>query len=465
LVAVIAIGAVVAGALYATPYRYAEEYRYTLFFAAVAVVLVGGVTFLAWHADPAWTLTVGLMLTPFAGSWDRLGVPSILAPDRGILFTGLLAAVLRGGRGIQGRPRIRIAPLHVVMIALIAYASLSALIVGTLFDRTAFFVLFERLGVIPYLAFACAPVVFRTARQRQVLLIGLVCLGGYLGLTALFEGTGLKSLVWPRYIVDSGYGFLPDRARGPFVEPATNGMALFTCGAACVVSVVSWRSATARLCAGAVLLLCALGIIFTLTRQVWIGAIVAIAAVIVATRVLRRYALVTAAAGALLVGGALATVPGLSERAAARKSQQTTVWDRYNLNTAALNAIAANPLFGVGWQAFSERKVDYLELNPNFPLTAGQPSVPVHNAFLTYGSELGLVGLTLWTAALLAGVGGTLFRRGPPELQPWRLMLLGVAVFYLVIATFEFPQSFSNLTLWMIAGVVAAGGTVATLRQ
>lgn len=429
-------------------------YKQVAFFLAVAIAVLGGVVYLAWRADPAWTLTVGLMLSVFSGNWDTIGLPTILAPDRLILFTGVMGVLLRAPRS-RLRARFQIEPVHYVLALVILYVLGSAAVAGTFFDRTSFFVVLERFGIVPFLLFVCAESVFRTERQRQVLLVGLVTLGGYLGITAVLE-TLSSPLVFPAYIDDPNVGILPDRARGPFLEPATNGLALFTCAGACAVAFARWRSSRARVVAVAIGLLCTAGLLFTVTRQVWLAAVLATLITMLSVSYLRRLILPTAAAAAIGVALLLAVVPGLSDQATQRRTQQSTVWDRINLNTAALNAIEAHPLVGVGWQAFTTQSDDYAELHPNIPLTAvGQ--IVVHNVFLAYAAEIGLIGLTLWILALVMGIGTTLMRRGPPELAPWWALALAVFIFFLAIGTFEFPQGFSNLAIWLLAGVVRAG--------
>jgi len=425
-----------------------------LFGVAAGLAIAGGLIYLAWHADPAWTLSGGLLLAPFSGNWDQLGIPAVLGPDRIVMFTGLVAIMLRAP-GSLGRPPLLFRPVHWLLLVTVLYALASAAASGTLLDVASFAVLFERLGVSPFLVFLCAPAAFRTERQRRVLLIALIVLGAYLGLTALFETIPVRSLIFPRYIADPTYGILPDRARGPFVEPATFGLALFSSLGACVMGLLIWRRVWIRLVLVAIASLCAAGLVFTLTRQVWVATIVACALVGIVVPRLRWYLAPAAIAGALGVALLLAIVPSLSEKVTERRAQQNTVWDRLNLNRAALNAIEDRPLFGVGWESWTKKNADYFELDPNYPLT-NVTDAPIHNVFVAYAAQLGLVGVTLWACGLFLGIGGTLLNRGPPDIQPWRALLAAVFVFYLVVASFEFVQVFSNLIVWLLAGALAA---------
>src|SRR5262249_20277098 len=147
----------------------------------------------------------------------------------------------------------------------------------------------DRFGLAPFLLFAAAPLVFCGARQRRILLGTFLAIGAYLGLTALCEGIGLHALVFPKYIVDPAYGFHAGRARGPFGESAVNGVALYFAGVAAVLAFVTMRRTWVRRLSLAVAALCFLGLIFTLQRSIWLGAIVATVVACAAAPALRRY--------------------------------------------------------------------------------------------------------------------------------------------------------------------------------
>jgi O-antigen ligase len=150
---------------------------------------------------------------------------------------------------------------------------------------------------------------------------------------------------------------------------------------------------------------------------------------------------------------ALLVVPGLSEKVTTRANDERTIWDRRNLNQAALNMLEARPLLGFGWFGFPDSSVDYLQQSHDYPLTISKATA-VHNVFLTYAVELGLVGFLLWLGAMAIGVGQALASRGPPDTEQWRIGLLAVAVCFAVVTNFVPPSVFPNLALWLWAGVV-----------
>lgn len=408
------------------------------------------------RADPVVAFTAALLLGTLSGNWEGVGIPGFLGPNRIVLGLAVFAVLLRIGPSLS-RPALQPRPVHWLMILAGAYAVLSAALAQHLVAADSLADLAERFGILPMLAFFAAPAVFRTKRDRGILLAALVGLGAYLGVTALFETAGLNSLVFPSYINDPSYGVLVDRARGPFADPVANAIALFACAGACVIAVGTWRSALAQLFAGATGLLCVAGILFTLTRGAWLGATVAGLVMLAVVPALRRRAPLLLAAGALSIGIALAVIPGLSETVTERGTAQGTVYDRYQLNRGALNMLEARPLVGFGWGTWRDYNRDYLQQGENYPLEANIQNFPVHNLYLGFAAELGLIGTGLWVAAMVAAVGGAFTRRTSPEVLPWRYLLLGVSVFYLSISNFAPTTTFPILLLLFLAGVVNGG--------
>jgi putative inorganic carbon (HCO3(-)) transporter len=429
----------------------------------LGLILMASLAVLVWRADPAWTLTAALVLSALASNWPRLGIPGLLSPNRLLLVAGIGTVLLRAP-GTQGRPRrLIVTHVHWVLLATILYAVASAAVAGTLFEKAAFFRLFDVFGVVPFLVFLVAPIAFRSERDRAVLLGGLVGLGAYLGLVALLETTGPRALVYPRFILDAGSP-TDHRAMGIFLDPVMNGTGMFISGVAAAIALAVWRRTSARLLAGATLLLCAAGELFTLERSVWVGAVVGAAIGAFAVPRLRRLMLPFAVAGAIVVGGALMVVPGLSDHVHQRANDKATIWDRQNLGTAANNMIAARPLVGFGWSTFERSSLDYFRQSPSYPLDPNlgfsattQGSFSIHNELLNYGATLGILGTAMWLAGIAMGIIGAFRVRGSPSLEPWRLALLPVAVFYLIVSSFVPPLLFPNLVLWFWIGVVWSG--------
>lgn len=421
----------------------------------IAALIVGApAAYLVWNADPAYTLSLALVLSPVNGYWENLGVPGAFAPDRLLLVAGIAVVALRGP-AVHDRPRLRVDAAHWALGLAIVYVVASAALSGSLIDRSAFFRLLEAFGILPFLLFAVAPIAFRTPKQRKVLLVALIGLGGYLSLTAIFETVGLSSLVFPKYILDPDVGINFGRARGPFVQPATNGMAMFACALGAGIAVGTWRDRDGRLVAAGVGCLCLVGALLTLQRSVWLGMGCALIAIALTVPRARR----TIAAGLAVVGiavaGLLVIAPDLGRQAFERGADSGTVSDRISSDRAALNMIEARPLLGFGWESFEEESVSFYEQPDDQPLPRG-PLDLAHNVFLSYTADLGLLGFGIWAAATALVVAGAWRLPAPGDLELWRSAFLGIAIFFLVAANFVPPKPFPTLILFLWAGVVWA---------
>jgi O-antigen ligase len=407
--------------------------------------------YLALQVNPAFAFAAALVLTPFAANWDVLGIPGPLSPDRLLLVTAIGATLVRMARSRE-LLQIRLQPVHWALIAAIVLIVVSGFGHEILLEKGAFIRALQIWGILPFLAFFVAPYAFRTQEDRMILLAAMVAMGAYLGLTALFETIGLRQFVFPSYINDPDFGTHFGRARGPFVEAVTNGIALYVCTVASTIAFFAWKKVSARLIAGSVATLCLFGCFFTLQRSVWLGTVVATLLALLAVRQLRRYILPTIIAGFAVVLVALALVPGLSANVSERSSTQGTIWGRESTNAAAINMVEARPLTGFGLDQFDEQSGPYFQLSDDYPLL----KTAVHNLFLSYAADLGLPGVFLWTLAFALAVGAALLLRAPPELRPWQIGLIAVAAFYLIVANFVPPAVYPNLIVWLWAGVVWA---------
>lgn len=420
-----------------------------LLMGALAVV---SAAWLVWRLDPAYTLSAAFVLSPFAGNWSYMGLPGGVDPDRILLVVGI-AQVLVRTRRVADRPRLRFIPAHAVLGLAVLYVLVSAFAAGTLFAKAPLFRLIDTFGVLPFLVFLVAPLAFRTERHRSVLVVAIMVLGAYLGLTTIFEMLHLNALVFPRYILNPNLGIHVLRGRGPFLDAVANGFAMFVCAMVC--GLVAFSRPRLRWPAGSIAVLCVVGIVLSLERSVWIGSSLAATVALLSTPRLRRYFLPVASVVVASVAIALAVIPGLSATVTGRVSNPT--WDRQNLAVAGLRMISARPLTGFGWTRFATDSRPYFQQSQNYPLEQDITTLTVHNVLLTYAVELGIVGLTLWALGLLMGVISALRTRGPPDLDPWRTVLIAVVVIFAVVQNSIPPTMFPPLSLWFIAGIVFSG--------
>jgi putative inorganic carbon (HCO3(-)) transporter len=416
--------------------------------------------YVIWYAHPAAVLSAGIGLSIFSGSWKYMGFPELIAPDRLLISAAIATAVLRAPQ-VRDRAPIEVRPIHWLLAITAAYIAASALSAGTFFDKAALLRLVDRVGIVGFLLFALAPVIFATARHRSILLGCLVAVGLYLAATSFLETLGLTALVFPRYISDPNIGIHVGRARGPFLEAVGNGTAIYIGLVAAVIAAKTWQVRWQRRVAAVTAVLCAASLVFTLTRSVWVGAAAATLVTMLAHPQLRRWLLPVAVSAALVTAGTITAIPGLASKVQTRESSQGPIWDRLNLSRAALNMAEARPLFGFGWDRFKAVGTEYFQQG-DFPLTAGV-GVNVHSAYLSDLAELGLVGTTLWLASTVFAVWLALRRRGPPELEPWRYGLVAISVMFLVVSAFVYPYLFGVVVFWMWAGIVYGAGRTTTI--
>jgi putative inorganic carbon (hco3(-)) transporter len=418
--------------------------------AAVACLLV---------IEPALILTGALILSLFSGNWGHMGIPIPL--DRVAVACGLATALLRS-LGSDERPRVRL--IHWLMLLLLLDAVASAAWAGTITEHAPLFALVDRLGLVPFALFLLAPVAFRTDDQRRMLAIGLVVVGAYLSLTSLFEAvSSLHGLVFPKYILDASIGNTAQRSRGPFLEAGANGLAMFDCMAAGAIILAHWRERTwIRTAIVGVMIMCAVGIVLTVTRQVWVGTAVGTAAAMLCNRRLRGWLPFVGGAAAIVVVAALAFVPGLRANANQRANDQGSVYQRLSSDGAALRMFEARPALGFGWGGFAADSTPYYRLAATYPVMAIDVA---HNMTLSNAAELGLVGVGLWVVIMLMGLVGPAVGRAPPDVEPWRLALIAVAIAWFVQSNLSpLDYAFDNYIVWLWAGIVVGGRERAAAR-
>jgi O-antigen ligase len=210
--------------------------------------------------------------------------------------------------------------------------------------------------------------------------------------------------------------------------------------------------------------LCATTLLVTLSR----GAIAALVAMLVTASVARRalwlpvLGIVLALPGLLLVGGDLweriAAAAALADRGAGRLD----IWQ------VGMLVIGANPLAGVGLGCFPIVYFDYLAEagGVSWKHAAGVARSLArypHNTYLGVTAELGLVGLLLFTSALVVHLRSavTNFRalraRRPSDGTFALAALLGLIGFGVLAFGFDIAQ---RKYFWLVLGLVAAGSAL-----
>lgn len=432
------------------------------------LVLAAGIVLLheLWERPPALTLCIAIALRVFSGEWSQMGIGGVPL-DRVFILVALLQIFLRSP-GAASMPRLRLQNVHLMMLLTLAYLVVSAAAAGTLSSGESVQAIIDEFGIAPYLGFLVGAAVFARRRERGWLLATLVGVGLYLGITAVFEAFGPHQLVFPSYIVNGDAADPLGRVNGPFQSSVAEGCAAFACAVAATIAFVQWKERAPRALAATSILLCLFTCFATLERGVWIATVAAILTAALMSRQSRRLLLPGIAIAVVALAGLLAVSSTLSSKAESRTNDQRSIWDRKNQNAAGLRMVQARPLLGFGLGRYKTDSSGYFRQAKDYPVTGrlasevlGEPEVvqPLHDLYLSYAVELGLIGAGLWLVTLGWGIGSAIFSPGPSSLFYWKRGLAALAVFFIVV-TFVNPKQppFVPLLLWTWAGIALSSG-------
>jgi hypothetical protein len=346
-------------------------------------------------------------------------------------------------------------------------------------------------------------------RTCTCLFASLAVFGVYLAVTAFAEHYEISWAVFPRYIIDTAAqadAEFVGRARGPYLTPIGNGIALAIClGASLMLwprgllhfrglshfsrreelsnanspgrrekwdcplsgagywSDIRFRAGQLLLIPLFLLLLAAL--YFTLTRSVWMGGALTLA-VIVGLALPWNWRM------PLLVGGLLVAVVISAtqwERLMAFKRDKNldagkvadSVELRPVLAQIAWNMFCDRPLFGCGYGQYTKEHVNYLaDRSTETVLEKGRPYIQ-HNVVLSLLTETGLLGLGLFlTLNVLWTIDAWRLWRSwsaPLAIRQMGLLMLAAEGVYFLNGMFHDVSvvSMANMTLFFLAGINA----------
>ena len=117
-----------------------------------------------------------------------------------------------------------------------------------------------------------------------------------------------------------------------------------------------------------------------------VGAFLGVFVLVFVDRRARRLVIPGALALIAIAGIALLSSSSLSDKVDSRLNDAGSVYDRRNTNAAAVRAIEAHPLTGVGWVQFISVSGDYVRQDPDYPVTV--TDIEVHNVVLSRTAEL-----------------------------------------------------------------------------
>jgi O-antigen ligase len=316
--------------------------------------------------------------------------------------------------------------------------------------------LFAAKWLVPFVLFHVAGVAFREQRSlRKLETFSIVVLVYLVAMAAAFF-FDLRSLIFPRFILDEGLGIHADRARGPFLQAVANGVSINILG---LLALHSFERGRLRRGLAAVLFLgTPLALLATRTRAVWFAAA---ASVVLLTffgysRSLRRAGM--AFCVFTIMGLCLFVVYHANLNAFTERLQDRSPVDfRLDMYQSGWQMFTEKPLKGWG----SERRIQpeiarrISNFHPEYYL--------FHNTYLELAVERGIVGLGFYAWLMVC-----LFRLSKPPAfayegesdflgrgfrKMWPLLLI---VYFLNASAVVMNYQFVNGLVFTLAGIMAA---------
>lgn len=224
--------------------------------------------------------------------------------------------------------------------------------------------------------------------------------GVYLAITAVAEVKLAGAFVFPAYIASPAFLEFLGRARGPFLNPAANGIYLGA-GACAVLTIWPHVGRRARLAlVVAVMPLLAAGLYYTLTRSAWMGGLLGVA-IVVGLSMPRAWRLPVCAGGLLVIALALVSswesfMTFKRDKALDAAESAESARLRPMLATVAWQMIQDRPILGCGYgQYLAESPPYFANRDSDLPIEKARAFVQ-HNVVLALLVETGVLGASLW---------------------------------------------------------------------
>ncbi|HPF34737.1 MAG TPA: O-antigen ligase family protein [Candidatus Krumholzibacteria bacterium] len=270
----------------------------------------------------------------------------------------------------------------------------------------------------PFFAFIYGKYVIHQAREIRNILIFLILVSLYFGVTAIAEHYGITQLVWPKAILNPEAGPLwhPGRSRGPVMHPPLLGQMLGMMLLCYFVFFAKARQALARVLVFVGFGITGLGLFYAYTRGPWVATAAAFGALGVLRPNYRKVLMGFVVVGLLF--SALGVYQSMnSEFLQERLDTTDTIENRLMFLATAVKMIQDYPLFGVGFFNYNHYRDDYTQGTyiPFYGFVRKHmgADMPIHDIYIGRLAEEGIV-----SVLLLLGFTVTVARMG---LRKWRM--------------------------------------------
>jgi O-antigen ligase len=257
---------------------------------------------------------------------------------------------------------------------------------------------------LPAVCYALVRVSNPTVADIQAVISVMIAVGVYIAIIGFFEARGWYGFVFPRYIGDPKVWEFFGRARGPLMNPSANGIVL-TIALSFTVLRGYYGSRAQATIYGLLAAIILLGIYSTLTRGVWIGAVLAIVAMYWKTtpRWVKVLGVTT-----VVVFGSMAAM-GLKDQLLNMKRDKNlsaedsakSIELRPLLAIIAYEMFKDAPFIGHGFNTYLKASNDYVQ-QPGYDMPLEQTiGYMQHNIFLSSLVDTGIIGLTIYAWLLV----------------------------------------------------------------
>ncbi|HTS38529.1 MAG TPA: O-antigen ligase family protein [Candidatus Solibacter sp.] len=364
----------------------------------------------------------------------------------GLLVVGVLARAMMQRRRIVPLERIALPMLGLILLTV-------SRALQQPFENETWSLLASKF-IVPFLLFHLAGLVFDEEKRFRHFEIFAALVLAYLSFTSIAFLAGMRSLIFPRFILDESLGFQPERARGPLLQAVANGVSLSILG---MLVLHAFRRDSLR---GfkIVLLLASIpvAILATMTRTVWFTFAAAVIALIFRTgnRMLKRTCIGVTAISAVTIGFALSC-----------HDFGGVLTDRFE-EPGPIDYREA--MYAGGWEMFLERPLTGWGFHqmpaelPRHVIGYHEKVLYPHNTYLELLVEHGVIGLALYVwlmwemwklgrGAIPVGEEHSFLDRDFHRL--WPILL---AVYWVNAAMVVMSYQFVNGLLFSLAGMLAA---------
>lgn len=319
--------------------------------------------------------------------------------------------------------------------------------------------------LLPAMAYAVVRVAKWEPIDMRRVEIAVLTLGLYLAVTAILESRGWYGLVFPKFISDETQWEFFGRGRGPLLNPSANGIVMTI--ALAVAAVRALRAERiGRVGYSVVMCVMLAGLYATLTRSVWIGAVLAL--VIVFWHVTPRWSKALALSGAVLLAGFAAA--GLQDQLLRMKRDKNlsaaeaekSIQLRPLLAIIAYEMVKDAPLAGHGFGHYFQAVPPYYSVRGyDMPLEMAR-RYNQHNVLLSIAVDSGLIGLAMFIALLVIWLRTGWRLSKQPEVDViWRhagLISVASIAGYLIGGMFQDVtiMPMINMYLFFVAGCIVS---------